>query len=72
MDPAALAAIAREVAAIPVEVADDVVAAVARARELGSPVLVAGSLFVVGEARSALLGAPTDPIRLSDPPATSR
>ncbi|HEY3804673.1 MAG TPA: Mur ligase family protein [Kofleriaceae bacterium] len=72
LEPAALAAIAREVTAIAVEVADDVVAAVARARELGSPVLVAGSLFVVGEARSALLGAPTDPIRLSDPPATPR
>jgi dihydrofolate synthase/folylpolyglutamate synthase len=73
MPPAQLAAIARELApAIAIEIADDVVAAIARARQLGSPVLVAGSLFVVGEIRSALLGAPVDPVPISDPPATSR
>jgi len=30
---------------------------------------VAGSLFVVGEVRSLLFNAPTDPIVVSDPPA---
>ena len=72
MPPAELAAIAHEVAgAIPIETADDAIAAIARARQLGAPVLVAGSLFVVGEVRAALLGAPADPVRTSDPPATS-
>jgi dihydrofolate synthase/folylpolyglutamate synthase len=71
MAPDELAAIARSITAIAVETADDVVAAITRARQLGSPILVAGSLFVVGEARTALLGATSDPIRLSDPPATS-
>jgi hypothetical protein len=51
----------REVGAIHVEVAPDVGAAVARARALGGPVLVAGSLFLVGEARTLFLGAPSDP-----------
>ena len=32
-------------------------------------VLIAGSLFVVGEARTLLLDAPTDPVRVSDPSA---
>jgi len=32
-------------------------------------VLVAGSLFLVGEARSLLLGAPSDPLFVTDPPA---
>ena len=72
LPPGELAAIAREVAgAIPIETADDVIAAIDRARELGTIVLVAGSLFVVGEVRAALLGAPADPLRTSDPPATS-
>lgn len=34
------------------------------------PVLVAGSLFLVGEARVLLLGAPADPYVVTDPPAT--
>lgn len=42
-----------------------------RACERGS-VVVAGSLFVVGEARVHLLGGEVDPIRLSDPSAHSR
>ena len=37
------------------------------ARSLGSPILIAGSLFIVGEARSHFLNAPTDPILVSDP-----
>jgi dihydrofolate synthase/folylpolyglutamate synthase len=52
------------------ETAPDVISAIARARQLGSPVLVAGSLFIVGETRARLLGAPADPIVLSDPPAS--
>jgi dihydrofolate synthase/folylpolyglutamate synthase len=67
--PAALAALCREIANVPVTTAPDVVAAVAQARQLGSQVVVAGSLFVVGEARVAFLGAVADPVRVSDPPA---
>ena len=47
--------------------APDLASALAAARALGGPILVAGSLFLVGEARHLLLGAPTDPIALSDP-----
>ena len=62
LDPAALAR------AFPAaETAPDLDAAVARARQLGSPVLVAGSLFLVGEARVRFLGAPADPVMVSDP-----
>jgi len=50
-----------------VETAPDLEAALARARVLGSPILVAGSLFLVGEARVLLLGSPADPIAVSDP-----
>jgi dihydrofolate synthase/folylpolyglutamate synthase len=50
-----------------VEVAVDLEAALARARVLGGSILVAGSLFLVGEARVLLLGAPADPIAISDP-----
>ena len=32
-------------------------------------VLITGSLFLVGEARTLLLGAPTDPFVVTDPPA---
>jgi folylpolyglutamate synthase/dihydropteroate synthase len=51
------------------ETAPDLAAAVARARALGGPVLIAGSLFLVGEARTLLLGAPTDPVFVTDPAA---
>jgi len=53
------------------ETAPDLRAALQRARQLGGPVLVAGSLFLVGEARVLELGAPADPLALSDPPAAS-
>ena len=45
-------------------VAADLTAALALARSLarGAPVVVAGSLFLVGEARVLLLGAPADPV----------
>jgi dihydrofolate synthase/folylpolyglutamate synthase len=76
MDPAALAAVfaarsARAEAAsrMPVLAAPDLPAALAAAAAHGEPVLVAGSLFLVGEARTLLLGAPTDPILVTDPPA---
>jgi dihydrofolate synthase/folylpolyglutamate synthase len=51
------------------ETAPDLATALARARALGGPVLVAGSLFLVGEARVLELGAPADPIALTDPVA---
>lgn len=62
LDPAQLAA--RFPAAEP---APDLASALARARALGGPVLVAGSLFLVGEARVLLLGAPADPFVVTDP-----
>ncbi|HTR53878.1 MAG TPA: Mur ligase family protein [Kofleriaceae bacterium] len=65
--PEPLADAFRAATSAPVETARDLEAAVARARELGGPVLVAGSLFLVGEARTRWLGAPTDAIALADP-----
>ncbi len=50
--------------------AAEVEAALALARQLAGPggsIVVAGSLFVVGEARVAVLGGEVDPLRLSDP-----
>jgi len=70
LDPEALAAIARELAG-DVRVAPDLRSAVELARTIGSPIAIAGSLFIVGEARVAYLGAPSDPVRVSDPPATT-
>jgi dihydrofolate synthase/folylpolyglutamate synthase len=61
MDPAALAL------HFDGEHAPDLESAVTRARQLGSPVLIAGSLFLVGEARVRYLGAPADPVMLTDP-----
>jgi dihydrofolate synthase/folylpolyglutamate synthase len=52
-DPPAVAATARSLAAVPLEVVPDPVRAVARARELGPVVCVAGSLYLIG----AVLGA---------------
>jgi dihydrofolate synthase/folylpolyglutamate synthase len=70
LPPATLAALFREAAAeLSVEEAPDLPAALAAARRLGGPILVAGSLFLVGEARALLLGAPSDPIAVSDPSA---
>ncbi|HEY6034564.1 MAG TPA: Mur ligase family protein, partial [Kofleriaceae bacterium] len=70
LDPEALAAIVREFAS-DVRVAPDLRSAVELARTIGTPIAIAGSLFIVGEARVAYLGAPSDPVRVSDPPATS-
>jgi len=70
LDPEAVAAIAREFSD-DVRTAPDLLAAVTLARTIGSPIAIAGSLFIVGEARVAYLGAPSDPVRVSDPPATT-
>ncbi|HEY0254678.1 MAG TPA: Mur ligase family protein [Kofleriaceae bacterium] len=67
MEPAELARIANTP-----HIAPDLASAVALARTLGAPIAIAGSLFLVGEARVLYAGAPADPIRVSDPPATSR
>jgi dihydrofolate synthase/folylpolyglutamate synthase len=66
---AAFAAAAPDLA---IETAPDLAAALALARAKGRPIVVAGSLFVVGEARALLAGAPVDPIAVSDPPTTGR
>ena len=76
-DPAAThaqpAAVARSDATPPasdaVATAPDLATAIAIAASYGAPIVIAGSLFLVGEARSLLLGAPTDPVWISDPPA---
>ncbi len=69
---------------IPVEAAPSLAAALARVRDPAGPfhrgptgsvihprpeVVVTGSLFLVGEARTLLLDAPTDPYVVTDPPA---
>ncbi len=65
MDPVALAALITGATHAP-----DLAAALALARAQPiRPIVVAGSLFLVGEARTLLLGAPTDPIWASDPHA---
>jgi len=76
-DPAAThaqpAAVARSDATPPasdaIATAPDLAAAIAIAATYGAPIVIAGSLFLVGEARSLLLGAPTDPVWISDPSA---
>ncbi|MDQ3334351.1 MAG: Mur ligase family protein [Myxococcota bacterium] len=66
MDPEALATIAREFET-PVEVAPDLAAADALARAHHATIVIAGSLFLVGEARVRYLDAPSDPIFVTDP-----
>jgi dihydrofolate synthase/folylpolyglutamate synthase len=73
LEPGALRAIveARGAAAgrpLAIDDAPGVVDAIARARAAGAAlVVVAGSLFAVGEARAALVGGPVDPIVVTDP-----
>jgi dihydrofolate synthase/folylpolyglutamate synthase len=72
LDPAQLAAAFSRVPGVPREFAapaPDLRAALAAAAALGPQILIAGSLFLVGEARTLLLGAPTDPMLVTDPPA---
>ena len=54
------------------DTAPDLQTALALARTKGSPVLIAGSLFLVGEARARYLGAPADPVIVSDPVSPPR
>jgi dihydrofolate synthase/folylpolyglutamate synthase len=65
--PSHVAQVFRAAGLSEVEEAPDLAAAVARASTRGAPILVAGSLFLVGEARVRWLGAPVDPIVVSDP-----
>ena len=46
---------------------DDLAAGLARAHEAGDPILVTGSLYLVGEARALLLGEPVDPVVTAEP-----
>jgi dihydrofolate synthase/folylpolyglutamate synthase len=71
-DPEVLAEVLREVCGdlgvtVAVEAAADLATALERARTRGEWTVVAGSLFIVGEARALVLGAPTDPIVATDP-----
>lgn len=68
MDPHALASVARELTTVPIAIAPTLVDADRRARAFGGTILVSGSLFLVGEARVLYLGAPADPVVVSDPP----
>ncbi|HEX4418798.1 MAG TPA: Mur ligase family protein [Kofleriaceae bacterium] len=67
--PGALGDVFWHAAVRSVAVAPDLRAALAEARRHREPIVIAGSLFIVGEARSLLLGAPTDPMLVTDPPA---
>jgi dihydrofolate synthase/folylpolyglutamate synthase len=71
LDPAALAQVFADVAPeLPAPTfAPDLAAALAAARAHTAPIAIAGSLFLVGEARTLLLDAPTDPVFVTDPPA---
>lgn len=66
MAPTDLAEVCYRVTARSVETANDVATAVANARRFGAPILITGSLFLVGEARVHFAGAPCDPIVVSD------
>jgi dihydrofolate synthase/folylpolyglutamate synthase len=57
----AVAALAAEAMAVPITVHGSVAAAIAAALERGGPVLITGSLYVVGEARGALGLGPAAP-----------
>lgn len=77
LDPQALARIVADVsvelgAPREVLVEHDLDHAFASAAARSARILVAGSLFLVGEARSRLLGVPTDPFVATDPPITPR
>jgi folylpolyglutamate synthase/dihydropteroate synthase len=69
LPPTELAEAVRNVGGTQVDEAPDLAAALDRARQLaeGGTIVVCGSLMLVGEARSLLLGAPTDPFVVTDP-----
>jgi dihydrofolate synthase/folylpolyglutamate synthase len=56
-----------DAAIVSIYIEDDIAHALYRASRIAAPIVVAGSLFIVGEARSLLLGVPTDPILATDP-----
>ncbi len=73
--PAALAGIVADNGGRDVRAAPDLAHAIEFAREIAGEagsIIVAGSLFVVGEARALLLGAKVDPIAVSDPSGPPR
>jgi len=73
LEPAELARVVRRVAPqLPVVAEPDLTSALAQARRLGTQIVVAGSLFIVGEARVLLCGAEADPIWVSDPAPMSQ
>jgi dihydrofolate synthase/folylpolyglutamate synthase len=67
LTPARVADAFRAAGARVVDEAPDLATAVTRARSHAGTVLISGSLFLVGEARTLWLGAPSDPIAVSDP-----
>jgi folylpolyglutamate synthase/dihydropteroate synthase len=79
MPPGELAAVFRQLG-VSTETAPDLAAALARAKDPGAafrtmivpqpPIAITGSLFLVGEARTLLLGVPTDPFTVTDPTAS--
>jgi dihydrofolate synthase/folylpolyglutamate synthase len=69
IDPVDLLAPAADV---PAELCSDLSSALVRARELDGPILIAGSLYLVGEARALLLGEPCDPVPTADPLGAAR
>ncbi len=72
MAPDELANIIREVhRSTPVVTAPDLPRALEAAQGHGDLIVIAGSLFLVGEARTLLLRAESDPISISDPAPTT-
>lgn len=72
-DPEALLDLVPEAHRDRVEVHPDVPTALDAARHQAGPedlIVVAGSVFLVGEARTHLLGEETDPVKVTDPVAT--
>jgi dihydrofolate synthase/folylpolyglutamate synthase len=67
LPPEQLATAFRETGHAEVETAPDLATALVRARVADAPIVIGGSLFLVGEARVLLLGAPSDPILVGDP-----
>jgi dihydrofolate synthase/folylpolyglutamate synthase len=71
MDPETLAATASTLTALPITIAPNLIEADRQARAHHLTILVAGSLFLVGEARVLYLHAPADSIVVSEPPPSS-
>ncbi len=72
-DPAELAELVPEAQRGRVQLSPDVPHALDAARREAGPddlIVVAGSVFLVGEARTHLLGEETDPVKVTDPVAT--